>query len=1205
MCAINTKVAFGTVLAGAMSVAVAVNDALGYSFQEDFSVADDVGESYGIDIWQNSHYSHRHGKVEESRYAILLNGNVHYLRTPKLRDFSLQFSWTIETTHSGGPGYGLVVYFRRSRDARSGHVLELFRERQTNRFSVSLDGRDIFVQEKFETDFASLQTLSLDVTGTKGRFSACRVEASFELPEGEESGYIALDAASDSQQQLYVSALKLDSPEDPPKKTVASYRMSLDKSQGFQMPVVYDVTLSRYASGETLLEAELSGTTMSRPLEGRVQTGGREWSSVLEKLDTPYVRVMDRKGVEFAKCNFWNGEKIFRDPFVKSRVKLKWKEEGWPKRMSVVYFDFPSAWSIAAGYRHAIANPWRFAEEGPREQIVSQDGNMLYDGTPLVCGAVGIKVKSPADKRLVSKIPGDIPKREAALKHAREQHYFYESEKARFYIESYFRDADWSVDEMRVEVNFTDVYGDAVEPSTTVRNTECELLPGGIRRMVSEVSLNGFLKVGVYKLVVNGKTTVFEVLPDDPNGPCPPLASKLPMFVSMPNEIKYLEQNILDPWGDVGGVAHYYSVDNRYPLVGDELEIWKLLPVYRRWWWCWNWNRNSDRLEMRSDWNKALIRHANAFGGADERYAWDGRYELGSAMYYTGHQLALLRDFLKERGLEDKVPAPEPFTSKALQALFDTCWRDWVDYARPRIDAKAQEFVDYLLSVNPNVAKATYGPYGFYVTHYKTAYQLTYGGYPIIDDPRLRRNGSFWLFEEYHHACDYPLFMPAFFVATYDLHFGGKSRRIFPEIYYSGWVRCVDGAVYMAHPMSRTHLADVHQRRIAYQYVYGTPQFTNGAYKFWKDYGFHARNPENGAMEEFVHAWGNIVKNEPKRAYKAPFVVHDLDALRRNGEYFDDECNSCFRTSAKEWMEFSDIGNSAEDDIAYAFEQVVVNGYTTPVTTTFADIGGITRDNAEFVILPPVVEGTPKSVLDAIRALHERGVGLVCFEQAAGLEDIFGVRRAKDRPVGYLPGEPFSHKLAKARYAADGAEVILWAAERPGVAMDIPLVVKKESEKGRTVFVNAPASSIRRASFRTVFHWGQNSLSTNLKDAMREAYAFLAPDPAVKSEHGLVSSAFNDRGDLVVVVSDEPPIYKDRRTCPVPMRFVVQAPGIGEADIHADAPYAVVSRAKDMIVIRVKMDRDSAYFFRFSRKNRLHGDGGDNERRHQVAHCGS
>ena len=160
--------------------------------------------------------------------------------------------------------------------------------------------------------------------------------------------------------------------------------------------------------------------------------------------------------------------------------------------------------------------------------------------------------------------------------------------------------------------------------------------------------------------------------------------------------------------------------------------------------------------------------------------------------------------------------------------------------------------------------------------------------------------------------------------------------------------------------------------------------------------------------------------------------------------------------------------------------------------------------------------------------------------------------------------------------------MLLWAAERPGAAMDIPLVVKKSGAKGRTVFVNAPASSIRRVSFRTVFHWGQDSLSTNLKEAMREAYAFLAPGPAVKSDHGLVSSAFNERGDLVVVVSDEPPIYKDRTVYPVPMRFVVQAPRIGEAEIEADAPYTVVSRDRDRVVVRVRMDRDSAYFFRFA-----------------------
>ena len=1167
-----------------------------YEFYDDFSVADDVGEAVGIDIVRNSHYSHGHGKIVDGNYAILLSGNDHVLATPKLGDFRMETVWTIRTTHAGGPGYGWVVRFRYDRESETGHALELFRDRTTARLALALDGREIAARVDDATDFTRDQTLILDVTDGRCAVKTCGFEVTAELFGGASAGYVSWDAAEGSQQQLYLDSVRLTATDAPACERVAAYSLALDKTQGFAEPVRYDVNLLRYASGEMRLEAELSGTILSRPLDGRIKTGGREWESVLERLDTPYVRVIDENGETFSTCRFWNGEKTLRDAAVDNWLRSRGRDvdaqESWPKRLSRVYYAFPERYSIAAGYRHAIASPWRFAEELAREQVIAQDGSCLYDGAPLLAGNVCIKVASPADKRLVSKIPVDIPSRGAALKHAREQHYFYESETVRFDLSAYFRDADWQADEIAVDARITDVYGDPVKPRLSLRRTGNGLLPGGIRRVTHEAVLGGFLPVGVYKLVANGETTVFEVLPDDPAGPCPPLASKLPKFVSMPNEIKFLEQSAFDPWGDLGGVSHYFSVDNRYPAVGTQLEIWRLLPIYRRLWWCWNWNRNSDNLEMRSDYNKGLIRHANAFGGADERHAWDGRYELGVVSYYNGYQMKLLRQFLKEKGLADKVPTPEPFTYEAFRTLFTTCWREWIDWARPRIDATAQEFADYLLSVNPKVSQATYGPYAFYVSHYKTAYALTYGGYPIVDDRRLRENGSFWLFEEYHHSCDYPLFRPAFFVATYDLHFGDKGRQIFPEIYYSGWSRCMDGAVYMAHPMSKTFLADCHQRRIAYQYTYGTPHFRNGRYGFWTDYGFHARTPENGAMEEFVHAWGNLVKNEPKRALKAPFVIHDFAALRRNGEYLDESCNPRFRSGKDEWKTLSDVCNSAEEDLAYLYEQTVVNGYTTPVVTTFDEIGSLTADHAEFVILPPIVEGTPASVLGDIRALHTRGVNLVACEQVVGLEDIFGVRRAADRSLGYVKGESFAHDLAKARYAADGAEVVLFAAERKGCPLDIPLVVRHVTKTGRTVFVNAPPATVRRAKFRSVYHWGQDSLCEGLKSSLKDAFAFLAEKPTVKSEHGLVSSALTAADDVIVIVSDEPPIYKDRAGYPVSVRFTLRFKGIGRRKVESDTAYSVVEKSADEVMIRVRIERDSACFFRFRRVDACGDDTG-------------
>ena len=98
---------------------------------------------------------------------------------------------------------------------------------------------------------------------------------------------------------------------------------------------------------------------------------------------------------------------------------------------------------------------------------------------------------------------------------------------------------------------------------------------------------------------------------------------------------------------------------------------------------------------------------------------------------------------------------------------------------------------------------------------------------------------------------------------------------------------------------------------------------------------------------------------------------------------------------------------------------------------------------------------------------------------------------------------------------------------------------------------------------------------------MREAFAFLAPQPTMKSEHGLASAVVTERGDIAVVVSDEPPIYKDRMAYPVPFRFTVRAPGIGDAKIESDTDYSVTTREKDRLVIRAAMDRDTAYFFRF------------------------
>ena len=1173
----------------------------GFSFSTDFSVQDDVGAAYGIEIERISHYSHDHGRVMDGRYAILLSGNLHYISSPKLKDFTLESRWDLETMVTHEKQLGFDIHFRRDRGTGKGHVIRVLQTLDTKRFSISLDNREIAVREN-NPPILTDQHLKLSVAGRIGKISVCGMVVEFELgDDAPAAGYVAFDGYGPVE-QFYLRSVKLSSPDNISLEKVATYNFTLDNTQGFQLPVKYEVTLSKYSSGETLVQGALSGTQLDRPMEGRVITGGKEWGSFVERLTSPFIRFTSAE--EERKIYFWNGMRGFSDPVMHAE-RLKRGQTTtplpvWPCKFALTFHNFPDDFTIGAGYESAITSPWRFVEENRREQILTKDGKFIYDGPQLAGGNVGIRVESPKDKALVAKIPKDIPRYESALKFAQNQHFFYESEPVRFTVSLFFYDNQWDKSEIKFKPRFTNVYNRDFEGcGCKVTERSQELKAGNIRRVTYAVTPEKTPPCGVYKLRWNlcagvqpdmPGEEIFEVLSDDPAGPCPPLASGLPTFVAMPNETKYLEQNAFDPWASFCGVGHYYSVDNRYPAVGNALEIWRMMPIYHRKWWCWNWARNSDKVDMYTDYNRDLIRHSDYFGGFDNRrQTYLPRYELGVASYYVADQLKLLRQYVAERKpalklltlerLDEYVKANRPISYNELKDVFDTCWRDFVEWVRPKIDAHTQEFTDYILSVNPKSGLATYGPYAFYVTRYKTAYTLTYSGYHIEKDPRVRENGGFWLFEEYHHSCDYPLFRASFFVATYDFHYG-YGRRIFPEIYYSGWGRCLDGAVYMAHPLASTYLADTHQRKVAYQYVYGTPQFKQGSYKFWTDYGFHARNPEKSSMEQFVHAWGNIIENEPKKALRAPFVMLDFDALKRKGEFLEDKCN--MKTLGGYLL--GDICNTAEESLAYIYEQAVVNGYTTPVVSDFASLDAITPEEAEFVVLPPIVEGTSGAVLEAIRRLHARGVNLIASEEVVGLEDLFGVEKDPGAPrkVGYLKNESFSHKLSEAKYRPTTAEVSLFGAAGAGEKLDIPIVMLNKTKTGRTAFINVPPSVIYRESFRLVYHWGEDSLSETLKIACRDALKFIAPKPAVKSDYGLVSAARTEKGDIVAVISDEPRIYKDRTQYPVPVRFRISQKGIGKAKIESDGEFNVVSRADDEIVIRTSMSRDTAIFFKFN-----------------------
>ena len=1140
-----------------------------FAVEEDFSVRDECGLSPAISIDRRSALSHQHGEVNDGGYTILVPGNRHYLAMPPVGDFTLSVDYSL-SLYSLDTGLGYDVYFG------DGHCLGVWFDVE-GRLCFFLDGRK-FADGKARASGgvkAYDDTLRMELKGGSLVATAFGSTVRAAVAPGAR-GKVGFDVAYSAGNQMTLRRVSFASSDTPEKTPLAALRFALSRCQGFSEPLVYDVKLSRYATGETEIDAVLSGLLGSA--SGRIETGGGEWCSLQDRLDTPYLRVESRDGGEFAALPLWNGARTYPDPEVKRRAMASSKSSGeakmdipqWPVSRRFVLSGFPDDWTMAAGYVAAMEHPNRLAGNGPYEQIRDKSGELVYEGGSIRRGHVAVKVVPKPDPAFLARIPNDLPRLAEAVAHASTQGYFLESTVPEFSVDVATHPGEFAPGEVSYETSLTTVYGDPVEKGVR--------LPVGVYHFV--VDWNAGVKSGREKFI-------FEVLSDDPDGPCPPLASKLPTLFAMPNEVKFLEETVFDPWSQFGGVQHYYAMSTHYPAVGMKYRVWDALRPYCRKWFAQNNRRNMADDGAFTAENVAINKVAGYSYSLDAAAMYGDRYDFTNPRAYRGKQLDLLTQFYAERRPPAKLltsarlaeigKAGAQLTNDEFREMFASCWEEFCDWARPRANAEDAAFERRLLSVNPRLARAGYGPMPIYGATYKTPYFLRSASKGVETIPEFRANGSFWVFEEYHHSCDYPICRASFFVSAYGLHFPA-SRLIFPEIYYSGWGRCNDGAVFQAHPGKYRIVGACHQRRLVFDYVYGTARFRDGAFGYWRDYGFHARNPEPDTMAEFVKAWGLTVKNPPKAPPRAPFTFVDFGAFRRHGDYLETECNFEVKVGTLDFGSHGDVCNTAEESVAYLYEQVALGGRVTPVVTDFRELDAITPENCAFAILPPIVAGTPPETLAAIRRMHGRGVPLLASEDVCGLEDIFGVKRCEPRKVSGIGVERFSHRLAVAKYESAGAKALLSSSDGVG------LVFAHEAGGGRAAFVAAPPTVLNRASMRGRYGRGQPNVSRALVGGVRAAFAFLDPKPSVEATRGEVCAATTGDGSLVVTIGDASPIYHDGGVYPAALRVAVRTPGVGAATVETEAKFKVVSRSGDELVFWTETEKDAALFFKFRRR---------------------
>ena len=1193
---------------------------MAFHYFENFEVKDELNHSYGVDIENHSNFSHGHAQIfQQGKYQLTLNGNKHFLNTPPLKDFSLQMDLTLYT-HLIDFGYGFIFYFRYDRKTRHGHKLNIHLDKDHN-MDILLDGKSLG-KHAFK-GFPQLEnmTLSLAVSGNKAEVTAFgkTCKGTFSDAGFPEKGEVGFDLQFAPGAEAVITSIKLDSPDTPKRKLLGKkLEFVLSQVQGMTVPAKYEVGLYSYGNGYVELDCTFAGTIRSRP--ERVDNGGNGWIYEAETITDPYIRV-ESKGKEFLNIYFFNGMYYIFDPAVKRPLFRTIQYSEIPRKMRVVCRDFPEDYTVAAGYMAAVHKPWCFVGNGPWEQIRDKNNNFLYEGPSLRKNRTGLKVFSPEDKKLVSRIPAKIPMHAEAIKHAKEQHYFYDDEKVRFIVAFYFRKEFYTEKELVFQCEVQDPFERAVPGIVTkVKNAllpEKDRAPEYFGARAWEITLNKCLPSGIYHLkmkVTSGGMSlfddweVFEILPEDPDAVPPPVASGLPFILSMNNEIRNLESDAFDPLGGWGGAGHYYSMVMRYPIIGKRLKIWKILKVYHRKWFLMLTRRNTGDTTLSAS-NRELIRHADYLDIAAPEFVLSGGSPyLFRTQTYFGIILEYLRDFLNEvkpkcrklkvRDVEKIMEKNAKLAllpeNKGLPAyrwaeylphdLFDdlvnTCWNEWAKYALARVKKGQDAFVKKLLAINPRIARGSYGPTAIYAQNYRSAYAARYAMHGNAYDDKTNENGSFYFLEDYHLSCDYPIAKASFFVTSYKL-VNCARRFIYPEIYYGGGTGCLDGAVYQAHPpFGIYHIDQAHQRTIAYTFAYATPFFRNGQYDYWRDHGFHCPTPRKDSFRHFFHAWGNMKRNEPASQLAAPFMLYDFGLFDLHGSYNETEhCYSPCKEFIKPW---TDVDNTAEDALDFTHICLTNKGWNTPVLCSADSLDKLPDGRVAYLILPPIHKGTPEKILKGIREAHRKGIGLLAFESVEGLEDLFGVKkRAKAVNIRRAGSEIFQHKMANAYYESNGASVMLFGSESIEGKEDIPLVFANESKYGRTVLFNVPPTTVKREDYRAKLGAGQATISKEMKQAVENAARFLDPSPAVKSEHGMVNACLSVHGDVIVTVCGCPSFYGESEVYPKLFRFKVSYPGIEKAQLESDAPCGITEKGKGYVVVRSETGRDTGLFYRF------------------------
>jgi hypothetical protein len=266
--------------------------------------------------------------------------------------------------------------------------------------------------------------------------------------------------------------------------------------------------------------------------------------------------------------------------------------------------------------------------------------------------------------------------------------------------------------------------------------------------------------------------------------------------------------------------------------------------------------------------------------------------------------------------------------------------------------------------------------------------------------------------------------------------------------------------------------------------------------------------------------------------------------------------------------ERGEVNNAAAETPAYAYLQSRLAGLAGGFFLDISDVAKLDRRRADMLVLPPMRGATPEQVA-AIRRLHKEGMALVCFDDATGLEDLFGIRRlsegvafrsveraAKDTLLTGLDTAALAERVAHdgtAWYEVDGAAEVLSACDGKHRRVAPMLTLHRIARGPGALFFAAGATDVsRRRHQPDDLNLEGEVLSRLVQHSLRRGMLAVADPVARVSPPGTVLAFRQPDDSLYVVVMESS--WPFSTGLPQEVDLLLLGPGADTATLECELP---------------------------------------------------